>query len=239
MARDFIMSLIVRPGRVVSPAAVGEVFSGKIGPDVEAATDAETGLFISRRLSANRPVSDRDLGGPVSQTVVLEVLKAATASQATFAAMESRNIEFKERLPDSKQEAAAIARTMAAFANTGGGYLVFGIRDNRTPAGIFGEHFSAACDRVSDIATNCFSPAIGWDKGLVNFGEFQLGVIYAYEAPAKPVVAMADSNGIDKSMIYFRYEGKTQRIEPGDLLHMIHERAAAAAGAPRSTEFHI
>src|SRR5258708_7391945 len=97
MARDFIMSLIVRPGRVISPAAVGEVFSGKIGPDVSAATDAETDFFISRRLSGYRPVSDSDLGGPTSQTVLLEVLEASTPVPPTVPASESQRIVVKCR----------------------------------------------------------------------------------------------------------------------------------------------
>jgi hypothetical protein len=42
---------------------------------------------------------------------------------------------------------------------------------------------------------------------------------------------MRDSADIQKSAIYFRYEGKTQRIEPGDLIQMLHERDQLMAAA--------
>lgn len=239
MTRDFIMSLVLRPGRVISPAAVNDVRKGKIGPGIDPATDAETDLFIQRRLAASRPISKQDLGGPTSQTVVADVLRAATASQINFAALESRSVEFKELLPSNREQRAAVARTMAAFANAVGGYVVFGISDDCKVVGLpEPTKFQRTCDEILDVATLCFSPAILWEKNVVRFREQSLGVIYVYEAPSKPVIAMSDANGITKSTIYCRYEGKSQRIEPGDLLHMLHERdrAVAAAAASASSQ---
>jgi len=240
MARDFIMSLIFRPGRVISPAAVGEVMKGKIGPEIAAATDQETDAFIQMRIAGTSRIGARDLGGPTSQTIVLEVLQAARTSDANYAALESRTLEFKERLPGDKASRCAIARTMAAFANTGGGYVIFGVQDDRAVIGLANaEQFQDVCDQLSDIVTECFSPALQWDKSVVAYGQQKLGVIYTYRAAIKPVVAMRDASDIQKSTIYFRYEGKSQRIEPGDLLEMLRQReqAAIAVASPPS-EFH-
>lgn len=236
MKRDFIMSLILRPGRVLSPAAVDEVTKGKIGPEIDPATDAETDLFIQRRLTASPPINKGDLGGPTSQTVVADVLRAATASRDMFAAFENRSIEFKSVLPTTTDHRGAIAKSMAAFANAGGGYIVFGVGDDCQILGIpDAAAFQKVCDRISDIVTLCFSPTIMWEKNAISFAQKTLGVIYVYQASIKPVISMHESAGISKSLVYYRYEGKSQRIEPGDLLHMLHERdraVAAAAAAP-------
>lgn len=235
MTRDFIMSLILRPGRRLTPAAVSEVMTGRIGPEINRATDEEAEAFIQMRLTGAHANTASQLGGPTSQTVVLEIIRTAKTSEANYAALESRTLEFKECPPTDKAGCCAIAKTIAAYANAGGGYVVFGVRDDREVVGIAEpDKFAKICDQISDVATECFSPAVTWDKNLVEYEGKSLGVIYTHRASTKPVIAMRDSADIQKSTIYFRYEGKSQRIEPGDLLSMLHQRdrAIAAQAAP-------
>jgi len=230
LSRDFIMSLILRPGRVLTPAAVSEVLKGRIGPEIDDATDDETVAFIQRRITGSGPIKAEDLGGPTSQTVVLEVLRAAKTSDANYAALESRTLELKEQLPVDKSARCAIAKTIAAYANAGGGYLVFGVRDDREVIGLENpDDFPRICDQITDTMTECFCPAVWWDKNMMEYEGLKLGVIYTHRAPTKPVIAMRDASDIQKSAVYFRYEGKTQRIEPGDFLQMLHERDRAVA----------
>lgn len=236
MTRDFIMSLILRPGRTLTPAAISEVMQGKIGPDIDEATDAEADAFIQKRMNGVANISPDDLGSPTSQTVVLEVLRAANKSEGNAGALESRTLEFKEELPKDKAARCAIAKTIAAYANTGGGYVIFGISDDRTVVGISKtDIFSKYCDQISDIVTESFSPAVRWDKNVVQYKKKILGVIYVQKASDRPVVAVRDSEDIKKSTVYFRYEGKTQRIEPGDLLQMLSERDRLVAAAAVSS----
>lgn len=240
MTRDYIMSMIMRPGRVISPAAVDDVMKGRIGPGIRTASDVEADNFIRNRLSSYRPITEDDLGGPTSPTVVREVLRLALVSQAELSIFESNTIEFKELLPSSTEKSCAIARTMAAFANASGGYLIFGISDDRRIIGLSSANdFAKKCDQISDVATQYFCPEIAWAKAVVNYDEFTLGVIYVYPARIKPIVAMRQGAGIGKSTVYYRYVGKSQPIEPGDLLHLLHlrDRATVAAAASASEEF--
>lgn len=233
LPRDYIMSLITRPGRVVSPAAVDEVHKGRLGGDIEPSSDAEADLFVQKRLAEVRPISERDLGGPASQIRVNEVLRLATVDQGLFPSFEGRIVEFKAEVPPTRDQAILVVKTMAAYANTGGGYIVFGIQDDRTVAGLREpEKFADRCDLISNVLTSCFCPAIEWDKNIVEYQTQKLGIIYVYEARQKPIVAMRDNGPkLIKSAIYFRYEGKTERIEPGDLLSMIAEIRRSAATA--------
>lgn len=223
MPRDYIMSFIIRPGRVTSPAAVDDVAKGRIGGDIEAATDDETDLFISKRLGEARPISERDLGGPVTSSRVHEILRTANRLQKDFLALEDRFVEFKEDA-SSKISKHAIAKTMAAFSNTVGGYVFFGIGDDGSVPGLsLPATFPKFADAVSDIATEFFCPRIVWDKNVVRYKGKEIGVIYAYQSTQRPVIAMKDGTGIDKAAIYLRYEGKSQRIEPGDLIALLSE----------------
>lgn len=229
LTRDFIMSLILRPGRVLTPAAVSEVIKGKIGPEISPATREETDRYIDRRI-ASSAVDKTNIGGPTSQSVVLDLIRAAVLSEANSIAMESRALEFKEIAPSDKAGRCAIARTISGFANAGGGYVIFGINDARQVIGLDEPaEFPRVCDQIGDALTEHFSPAIEWDKAVIDYEGKSLGVIYAHVATRKPVIAMRDGADISKSAIYYRYEGKTQRIEPGDLFELLNERDRLAA----------
>ena len=55
---------------------------------------------------------------------------------AVAAAAESKDLDFKERFdPTSARDWCEIVKDIVAMANTGGGCLVFGVRDDGTPSG--------------------------------------------------------------------------------------------------------
>ena len=94
-----------------------------------------------------------------SEEVVIEMLQTG--------AFESEHFDYKETLPHPNDQAAKdrLRKTCCAFANTDGGYLVFGVSDDRTlspedrllglPKELdFPEHFG-------NFPKNCF-PSIYW-----------------------------------------------------------------------------
>ncbi|MDP2214035.1 ATP-binding protein [Phenylobacterium sp.] len=222
MARDYIMSFIVRPGRVVSPAAVGEIESGRIGADIEPASDQEAEEFIEASvLAAKTPVTGID--GPVGQTKVASLLRLNLGDGGLFSGTEQRYLEYKSQLPADREARAKISKTMAAMANTVGGYIIFGIGVRGQIIGIPDDtSFGTVCDDLEDFLSHHFCPAITWDRNVIRFRGRRMGVIFVHESMTKPVITMQDSvAGLTKSAIYFRYEGKSQRIEPGDLIAML------------------
>lgn len=222
LARDYIMSFITRPGRVVSPAAVGEIDGGQIGRDIDPASDQEADEFVEQSiLSASQPASE--IGGPVAQTRVASLLRLNLGDGGLFSGAEQRYLEYKSQLPLDKEARGKIAKTMAAMANTVGGYIVFGIGPRGQVNGIPEDApFGQICDEVEDFLSHHFCPAVSWERNVVRFRGSSLGVIFVHESQTKPVIAMQDGiSGIARSTIYFRYEGKSQRIEPGDLIAML------------------
>lgn len=87
---------------------------------------------------------------------------------------EGTTLEFKEALP------AQLARDLVAMANTVGGRILLGVRDDGTIAGI--KDTNALRARVQDIARNCDPPV----KVLVKPVGTVL-VVHVRESEAKPV----------------------------------------------------
>jgi predicted HTH transcriptional regulator len=102
-------------------------------------------------------------------------------------------LEFK--LSFDLRSGPEYARSMAAFANNEGGYLVFGVRNApHELVGISRDRFEAVDPvKITDILNSYFSPEIQWDFGLIEFEGRNLGFIYTYQALEKPIVATKSS----------------------------------------------
>jgi hypothetical protein len=106
-----------------------------------------------------------------------------------------------------------------------GGYIFFGVSDARISSGIDTTDFhNFDWDRLSALCREHFQPDVVWDRGIYTWSGKSLGVLYAFEAGKKPVVAAKDGKGIGRGTIYFRYRGYTESIDLGDLFNMLDAR---------------
>lgn len=224
--RDEIMSFFIWPGRKISPAAVSEIAQGQIGADIEAATNVEAERFIRKRLSDLRPFSARDyVASPISDTVVREILRTSGDVQKSFPGFETSTNEYKRDLPAGRAENARIAKAIASFANADGGYIFFGVEDDRSVVGLSNPSVpSKAWTDLSRIVVSCFTPAVSWQQNIVQIGGVPVGVIHVPESLNKPIIASRDCDGITKGTIYYRYNGLSMPIEPGDLISLLAQR---------------
>ncbi|MGE5504201.1 MAG: helix-turn-helix domain-containing protein [Actinomycetota bacterium] len=155
------------------------------------------------------------------------------------ASRESTHQEFKVGY-----EFAALtkyAKTMAAFANTGGGAITFGISNN--PRFVVGVPAGSAPDEavITDILRKNFDPEIRFSIIEHQIGSMYLFSIVVQEASTKPVICKKNctelvtksKNGKDvhdnveilrEGDIYRRYGGKTDRIRFTDLHDIFQER---------------
>lgn len=143
---------------------------------------------------------------------------------------EGQELEFKEQF-----NLAALAdyfRDFAAFSNNRGGFLIHGVKDSpRTLTGMSEksiEQFEKLDpEKVSGYLLEIFSAEIRWEAALVEVGGVNLGVFRIYESPVKPVIAKKDE-GKDQSIkngeIYYRYGGRTQKIQSAELENIINKR---------------
>ncbi len=143
---------------------------------------------------------------------------------------ESRDLEFKEQF--NFAGLADYFRDFAAFANNIGGYIIFGVLNS--PRKVTGMTESAIeqfekidPERISGYLLEIFSPDMLWEQQTFEINGKTFGVFYVHEAKEKPIISKKDEGRdqlIKSGDIFFRYAGRTQRIEYAELNHIIQQR---------------
>lgn len=104
---------------------------------------------------------------------------------------EGATIEFKESYNHAGM--AQYFKTIAAFANNSGGYIIFGVGEKpRRLIGLKGKNLKQFEElKVEDFTNNLleyFSPEIKWDHVTFEFKGMSFGVIYTEELNNKPCI---------------------------------------------------
>ncbi len=167
-----------------------------------------------------------DIENPLSTEMIAELLKLDTSGRYIFH-RESKNIEYKEGFNYAGWD--TYLRNFSAFANNNGGYMIFGVKDRpKEPIGL-GERAAEMFDSIdeeyiSGEINKLFSPAINWEKQLIEAFGKPFGIIYIYKGNVKPVIAKHDDGVIKNGEVYYRYSGRVQKIEYGELNEIIENR---------------
>lgn len=144
---------------------------------------------------------------------------------------ESQYLEFKESF--NLAGLADYYRDFSAFANNKGGYLIFGVKDRprRELVGLT-EKSTQQFDKldpetVSGHLLDLFSSNVSWEHEIYKINGMNFGVFYVYESYLKPIISKKDE-GKDQTLkngeIYFRYGGRTQKIQSAELESIINKR---------------
>lgn len=144
---------------------------------------------------------------------------------------ESSTKEFKESF--TWGSIGLYARTMAAYANARGGYIIFGITDNpRILNGLEGKALDAFDNmdqaKLTESLNEIFSPEMHWVADLVRVNADKvIGVIYTFEADKKPVIArkayQQQNAKVLEGDIFYRYNSRTQRVRFSELRRILDE----------------
>ena len=143
---------------------------------------------------------------------------------------EGQELEFKEQF--NLAGLADYFRDFAAFSNNRGGYLVFGVKDSpRIPIGLneksVAQFREIDPEKISGYLLELFSSNIVWEQADFELEEKVFGVFHIFESNTKPVIAKKDEgkNKILKNGdIYYRYGGRTQKIQYAELEAIIRHR---------------
>ena len=140
---------------------------------------------------------------------------------------EGEEIEFKEQF--NLAGLADYLKDFAAFANNRGGYLIFGVKDSpRILEGLNSksiEHFQKIDpEKITTFLLALFSPNIRWEQTDVEIDGNIYGVFRIEKALTKPVIAKKDAESIKNGEIYYRYSGRTQKIQYAELEAIIQGR---------------
>ena len=143
---------------------------------------------------------------------------------------ESVHLEFKENF--NGNAFSKYMKTMAAFANNGGGYIVFGISDSpRSALGLSEKSLKKFNDlkieAFDTLLARTFEPHIEWDCGTYEHDGKVFGVIYVPKARQRPIICSTQfGEGKDclrEGDVYFRYTGQSKRIAYPELASIIQE----------------
>lgn len=142
---------------------------------------------------------------------------------------ESQTLEFKESF--NFAGLAEYFRDFAAFANNKGGWLIFGVKDRpkRELIGLNKKSYEQLDkfdpEKISGFLLECFSGNIEWEHDVIVLGKLKYGVFHIQEARIKPIICKKDADDILKNgEIYFRYGGRTQKIQYSELEAIINHR---------------
>lgn len=164
----------------------------------------------------------------IENEVVAELLR--TKPDGRLFHRENQELEFKEQF--NLAGLAEYFRDFAALANNRGGYLVFGVTDSpREATGLSAtslEQFEKIDpERISGFLIEIFSPAIDWEQATFEIGGLPFGVFRIHSALEKPIVAKKDEGKgqtIRNGDIFYRYAGRSQRVQFAELESIIRRR---------------
>lgn len=165
---------------------------------------------------------------PFSQETLNEIFKISTSKPDRVISRESGWLEFKESF--GWASLPKYLKTLAAFANTKGGYLVFGIANRpHILKGLSGSNLKAFEDidpeRLTKVMNEHFAPEIQWEIHEYDLQGKIYGLLYVPEAKEKPVVCTKDAGKeLKESDIYYRYRGRSERIKYPELRDILDQK---------------
>lgn len=173
---------------------------------------------------------------PLDENELFKIFKTSSKYPDRLIKREDKNHEFKQSF--NMANASMYLKTIAAFANNEGGYIVFGVQDK--PHIMLGldnkglEKFSTLpVEKLTQLMQEYFSPDIEWKNCVYEYKTLSFGIIYVFPSKSKPVICKKHYDCPDKkyvlkeSDIYYRYGGRSERIKYAELQRIIDEKRAA------------
>jgi hypothetical protein len=144
---------------------------------------------------------------------------------------ESQTLEFKESF--SFGGMADYLRDFVAFANNRGGYLIFGVKDKPRECVGLSENARNKFDKIdpetiTGYLIDYFSGNIIWEHEVYTINNKSYGAFYVLPAEIKPIICKKDKDVLKNGEVYYRYGGRTQKIQHSELEAIISNRIEAA-----------
>lgn len=156
---------------------------------------------------------------------VQSLLRLDPCHPGRLVSRENSRLEYKETFNWGSR--AKYAKTMAAFANNDGGFIVFGVKNSpHALVGIDVDRFDAFDpEKAAAYLNSAFAPEIPWEVFRIEVAGAQLGVFAVSPVTARPVVCLkTDGQELREADIYYRYRGRSERIRYPELQALLTER---------------
>lgn len=136
---------------------------------------------------------------------------------------ESGWLEFKESFNWNSKD--KYAKSMAAFANNKGGYIIFGIKDKpRDLIGLQSDNFETTDEaKITAYLNSVFSPEIVFEKFVITVQSKNVGILHSHQIKTKPVVCLKNDGDLKEADIYYRYNARSEKIKYAELKMMFEQ----------------
>ncbi|OUR80374.1 hypothetical protein A9Q83_01355 [Alphaproteobacteria bacterium 46_93_T64] len=184
-----------------------------IGSADNAATDAFLSTYNSHKIIIT------DDAAHISETTLAKLLPLAKDSTTHLDIIETDQIECKKgfSLP---------IKTIAAFANNKGGYLVLGVVDKTWEIVGIKEAKIKSFDfnQLNQTIRSNLGIEIEVKRKVLDFVGKKVAVFHVAPAHTKPVIFAKDGDDTAEGKIYYRYIGEDRLITASDLSKIIEDR---------------
>ncbi len=209
-----ILSYFTKPGYDINQRVITQIARGDIHSTVEPASQTEMEEFIRKRSS------------PLLKDAIDTFCENLKISENKIDNSESKNIEFKLSFTERFDN---LLRPILGFSNADGGYIVYGVTDEKEIVGLDEPQINKFNDfnlkKLNEQILTVASSEIIIEKKITLIQDKKIGVIRVLEAERKPVISISNK-GTDISLgkIYYRYNAETKEIQAAELEKIIEER---------------
>ena len=132
-------------------------------------------------------------------------------------ARESGWLELKESFNWNSKD--KYAKSMSAFANNKGGYIVFGIKDKpRDLIGLQSDNFEDTDEaKITSYLNSVFSPEITFEKFVIKIKSKNIGILHIHQIINKPAVCLKNDGELKEADIYYRYNARSEKIKYAEI----------------------
>ncbi|GJE81245.1 AlbA family DNA-binding domain-containing protein [Methylorubrum thiocyanatum] len=231
LKNDEVHFFFNRADRLISSGRIAQIRKGSLGASVPPATKAELDTFIEGWRAKNSLGKVSTTTSPTDAAVIAALFESVEGAWKLRIG-ETNRTECKKnfRLKPEERFSDAI-RTIAGFANNKGGYLFFGVDNKTMIADGLSEAWFADTDpaEINRTLISALDPVPHITKAVVDLGGRSVGVLHVEPHEHPPVMAVKNvGQEIKEGTIYFRYEGESRPIKPGELRQIIARREQQA-----------
>lgn len=161
---------------------------------------------------------------PLSFSAIKQLLRID--QQGRLVRRESSTLELKQSFNWAAR--AEYTRTIAAFANAQGGYMVFGVGDSpREIVGLKTKRFDELDDaKITAFLNEHLAPEVRIERCTYEIDGHEVGVIWTPRSKRPPVVCTRDAgDALRDGDIYYRYRARSQRIRHSELRAILEDEA--------------
>jgi predicted HTH transcriptional regulator len=140
---------------------------------------------------------------------------------------EGMNTEFRVQLPESDPDKAM--KTVAAFANGGGGSLLFGVDDDGHVVGLDGSRSREDADRLTSLITERVRPLVDFDLQIVDYEDLKI-ILVEVKSGGQPPYGVGTTD--HKIAYHVRRGATTFPAAPVDLNNVVRSRIPSSPARP-------